>query len=237
MKRYFILIFLLLTLGCEKEIQENRTGIPVVFGLLISRNTEQYIFVDTTSSMFSPSDSLGVSGADVFIYHGDSLFKGEEIEKGIYSVKLQVVPGEKYRVVVNYKDYTIEDTVMVLDTPVIYSPSPQDTIYIGFSKEKVVWRSVDNVYSYRVRAIFLGEEDTTSLFPVVAEDTLVDLFNTYPYLFPEEGNYKIKVIAYQKDYGRYMVHNESEWDSLFGLLSSINFDEVYVYIKKPQYRR
>ena len=216
---------------CEKEVQENKTGIPVVFALLNAGKTEQEIFVDTTSSMYEKADTLGVSGATVKIYGYDSVYTGTEVAKGKYIVEANLIPDTTYIVEIVYKDHIIRDSVFILDEPTIIEPQENDTFYVTISQDTFKWRKVEKAYSYTLRAIYVGE-DTISLFPLLLDDTICEIFN-YPTLFPRTGEYQIKVMAVQQDYAQYVVYQKGEWDSIFGVISSMNYDIKNVYIQAP----
>ena len=217
---------------CEKEIHESKTGIPVVFSLLNAGQIKQEIFVDTTSSMYEKADSLGVSGATVKIYGPDSTYTANEVEKGRYIVETNLIPDTNYVIEVIYKDYIIRDTVFVMNIPTIIEPQENDTFYVPISKDTFKWRKVQKTYYYSIRAIYIGE-DTISLFPVIVkEDTICEIFN-YPTMFPRTGKYQIKVMAIQEDYMKYFMYEENDWDSVFGLFSSISYDVKNVYIQTP----
>ncbi len=208
------LLLILLFLSCAVS-EENYQKKYVLYCELDPYFKYQRIIFDSTYRVDAPiTDTAGISGADIFLIsqEGETI-KFEEIQDSIPGVYFSkdtfcIKPSQKYYLYLQYKEFSLKDSVFIPGDFKILTWKDGDTISED-SIPELLWTHSDSASIYY---LLIYPEDTSlwlfiheNIAEITSKDTFVEPQFVKPYLesLPSNTQMILKIRAVDKNLEKY----------------------------------
>lgn len=239
-----ILIIILFFLSCKKiEIEENWKRKIYAFSILNPRENSVTCIVDSNYSIEKEVKIKGIADAKVFIVNEDNkeTLKLRYYWDGVYqeanlrlpNLDFFVKPLNTYSLWVIFQKDTLTKKTKVPDTFSITFPKNYDTLHYD-SLNYFNWERSRGAVAYALFVFRLPRDTLAEYFPLLTQDTFLDIREIKEALFDTTSYYELRVYAF--DYNRYQwAIKRGELDTLYhgyGHFSSQTNDEIRIFVRK-----